>query len=481
MPKLKITIGEAASEFELVRPVLTAGRLPGLDLTLNVREASREHFRIGKLKDGGWAIKDLDSTNGTKLNGEPVKAARLKHKDTIQVGLNCSIVFWDPPPPRGPIVLKTRQQRLKEEREAKREHTPEPASEELEAAPAPEPEPEPAPPPPEAIEITSESQLDELMRNEAAFDKLLEAGPNEVHFGPYRIIKRLSAGGMGVVFKAIHRKRKLIVALKVLRTDMVDEQNVARFQQEAWAISAFDHPNIVKVRDLSRHGGMHYIAMDFIDGQDLLAAGFKRELTFWQIMEAIDKLASVLKLVHARNIWHRDIKPQNVLMDRKGEIKLIDFGIATVEREQTDATKTADGLIMGTPAFLSPEQAARGRMGAIDGRADLYSLGAVLYYLLTGRRPFTGRSPLEVLRRNMTKKPAHPHSIEPLAPAGLCDICMRLLEKHPEDRYQSAEELQAALAKWRKTRDGREELERHKKIMKLRERKARLRARQRDG
>jgi len=472
MPKLKITLGEETFERELDKPVLTAGRLPDLDLTLKVREASREHFRIGKLKDGGWGIQDLDSTNGTLLNGEPVKVARLKHKDAIQIGRNCSIIFWDPPAPKGPIVLKTRQQKLKEQRERKPKKPP------ATVEPAPEPAPEPVPPPPEAVEIMSERELDELMRDEAAFDTLLAAGPKEVHFGPYRLLKRLSAGGMGVVFKALHRKRKLIVALKVLRTDMVDEQNVARFQQEAWAISAFDHPNIVKVRDLSRHGGMHYIAMDFVDGRDLLAAGFKRELTFWQVMETVDKLASVLKLVHARNIWHRDIKPQNILMDQTGEIKLIDFGIATVEREQTDATKTADGLIMGTPAFLSPEQAARGRMGAIDGRADLYSLGAVLYYLLTGRRPFTGRSPLEVLKHNMTRKPAHPHSIEPLAPVGLCDICMRLLEKHPGDRYQSAGELQAALAKWRKTKDGREELERHRKIMKLRERKARLRAKQ---
>ena len=93
-------------------------------------------------------------------------------------------------------------------------------------------------------------------------------------------------------------------------------------------------------------------------GPDLLAVGFRRELTFWQVMEVIDKLADVLRLVHARNIWHRDIKPQNVLMDRDGEIRLIDFGIATIEREQDDATKTSEGLIMGTPAFLSPEQAA---------------------------------------------------------------------------------------------------------------------------
>jgi serine/threonine-protein kinase len=130
---------------------------------------------------------------------------------------------------------------------------------------------------------------------------------------------------------------------------------------------------------------------------------------------------------------------------------------------------------MGTPAFLSPEQASRGKMGPIDGRADLYSLGAVMYYLLTGRRPFTGRTPLEILQANMTKPPPHPHTVDELIPQGLVDVCLRLLEKNPDDRYQSAADLQAALAEWRKTADGREELERHRKILKLRARKAKLR------
>jgi len=260
----------------------------------------------------------------------------------------------------------------------------------------------------------------------------------------------------------------------VLRTDKVDEENIARFKQEAWAISAFNHPNIVKVTDLSKHGGMYYIAMDFVDGEDLLAVGFKHTLTFWQVAEVIDKLADVLRLVHAKNIWHRDIKPQNVLMDKSGEIKLIDFGIATVEREQDDAAETAEGLIMGTPAFLSPEQAARGKMGAIDGRADLYSLGAVMYYLLTGHRPFTGRSALEILKKNMTEPPPHPHDLNEMVPEGLVEICLRLMEKHPDDRYRNAAELQEAIGKWRKSEDGKRELERHKKILELRAKKRRM-------
>jgi serine/threonine-protein kinase len=258
---------------------------------------------------------------------------------------------------------------------------------------------------------------------------------------------------------------------------MVDEDNIQRFKQEAWAISAFNHPNIVKVRDLGEHVGMHYIAMDFIGGEDLLAVGIRRELTYYKLTEILESLASVLQLVHGRNIWHRDIKPQNILMDKKGEVRLIDFGIATIEREH-DVAETGEGLIMGTPAFLSPEQASRGKMGAIDGRADLYSLGAVFYYMLTGRRPFTGRSALEILTKNMKEPPPHPHDIDHLIPSGLVDITLKLLEKNPPDRYQSADELIAAINAWRKTKAGKNAKERHATIMKLRAKKEARQARE---
>lgn len=484
MPKLKITLGAEQIEKVIDKPTFVAGRNVGLDLTITTPGASREHFRIGKLKDGGWGIQDLNSTNGTLLNGNPVKTARLSHKDTIQVGKECTIIFLDPPPllvpepraPKGPVSIKTRADREREiEEEARRQRLEERKKAASAAAPAAA-----APagdatkgeaPAPGAVDILDEAALDRMLKDQDGLDRMLAEG-KEVTFGPYQVLKRLSAGGMGVVFRARHKTHG-DVALKVLRKEMVDEKNIARFKQEAWAISAFNHPNIVKVRDLASYGGMPYIAMEYVDGEDLLGIGFRRDLTFWQVAEVVWKVSDVLDLVHARNIWHRDIKPQNILMDRSGELKLIDFGIATIEREQDDATKTGEGLIMGTPAFLSPEQAARGKMGQIDGRADLYSLGAVMYYLLTGRRPFTGKSAVEILHANMNKPPPHPHTVDELIPAGLVEICLKLLAKDPSERFQKAAELKAAVEEWRKSKDGKEELERHKKILKLRELKKR--------
>ena len=506
MAQLKVTLAGKSERVPLPeKGSLVGGKDTENSLPLNATGASRRHFRIGKLKDGGWAIEDLGSTNGTILNGKKVKRARLSHGDVVQIGLDCKLVFEDAPaaPAEGdapkapkkkgvvPVALKSRTSRLRKpgakpprpRKKPKKAKQPAPEMptgvEEVPLADEGVGEkfsgestlPAPEPPPQDTVDIASDAMLKRLLGTDGALEKLHLEG-KKVTFGPYVIEERLQAGGMGVVVKALNPRLQMRVALKVLHPEMVDEKNVGRFKQEAWAISAFNHVNIVQVRDLGKHGDMHYIAMDFVEGENLLPVSIRRDLSYWQIVEIVRKLADVLRLLHSRNIWHRDIKPQNVMLQKDGEIKLIDFGIATLERERDDALETGEGLIMGTPAFVSPEQVRGGKKAPLDGRSDLYSLGALMYFMLTGRRPFSGKTAVEILRRNLNEDPPHPHDIDEMIPPGLIGITQRLMRKDPDERFDSAESLMRELDKWRKSPQGKSARDRHQKLQKVRAMKA---------
>ena len=513
MAKLKVTLAGKSTRISLPETgTLVGGKDPENSLPLDATGASRRHFRIGRLKEGGFAIEDLGSTNGTIVNGKKIKRAKLSHGDVVQVGLDCKLVFEDaaaaegPEPAEGeapaapkkkgaaPVALKSRTSRLrkpgaKSPRPRKTKPKREKAKPPVEEIPAGVEEiplaeegvgekfsgestlPAPEPPPPDTVDIDTDAMLKRLLGTEGALEKLHLEG-KKVTFGPYVIEERLQAGGMGVVAKALNPRLQMRVALKVLHPEMVDEKNVGRFKQEAWAISAFNHLNIVQVRDLGKHGDMHYIAMDFVEGENLLPVAIRRDLSYWQIVDIAYKLADVLRLLHSRNIWHRDIKPQNVMLQRDGEIKLIDFGIATLERERDDALETGEGLIMGTPAFVSPEQVRGGKKAPLDGRSDLYSLGALMYFMLTGRRPFSGKTAVEILRRNLNEDPPHPHDIDEMIPPGLISITQRLMRKDPDERFDSAESLMGELDKWRKSPQGKSARDRHQKLQKVRAMKA---------
>ena len=508
MAQLKVTLAGKSGRVALPeKGTLVGGKDPENSLPLNATGASRRHFRIGKVKEGGWMIEDLGSTNGTLVNGSKVKRARLSHGDVVQIGMDCKMVFEDaaPEPAPGqapaapkkkgaaPVALKGRTSRLRKRgavspRPRKAKPTPEPEApaekmpEGVDEVPLAEEGvgdkfsgestlPAPEPPAEDIVDIDSDAMLKRLFSSEGALEKLHLEGKT-VTFGPYVIEERLQAGGMGVVAKALNPRLQMRVALKVLHPEMVDEKNVGRFKQEAWAISAFNHLNIVQVRDLGKHGDMHYIAMDFVEGENLLPVAIRRDLSYWQIVDIVYKLADVLRLLHSRNIWHRDIKPQNVMLQNDGEIKLIDFGIATLERERDDSLETGEGLIMGTPAFVSPEQVRGGKKAPLDGRSDLYSLGALMYFMLTGRRPFSGKTAVEILRRNLNEDPPHPHDIDEMIPAGLISITQRLMQKEPDDRFDSAERLMGELDKWRKSPQGKSARDRHQKLQKVRAKKA---------
>src|SRR5688572_137860 len=266
--------------------------------------------------------------------------------------------------------------------------------------------------------------------------------------GKYRIDSFLSAGGMGSVYRALHVMLDKTVAVKVIRNELVtSDEVVARFQREARAASNLHHPNIVSVYDLGQTSdGTLYIAMEFIDGPSLKQV-IRRNgpLTPWESIDILRQVASALSSAHQKQIVHRDLKSDNLMLQSEGGrkiVKLVDFGIAKTFDESTQLT--AAGYLLGTPHYMSPEQAA-GK--PVDHRADLYSLGVIFYEMITGEVPFGDGALTSVLVRLATEVPPAPSARRPdarVSPA-LDAVAMRCLEKDPDRRFQSADEFADAL------------------------------------
>ncbi len=258
--------------------------------------------------------------------------------------------------------------------------------------------------------------------------------------GRYRIVRKLGAGGMANVYLAEDQELGRRVAIKILNERHAnDEQFVARFRQEAKNAAALSHPNIVSIYDRGEAEGTYYIAMEFLDGRSLkeLIVGRGPAPTAVAV-EYARQILSALRFAHRHGIVHRDIKPHNVLVDGEGRVKVTDFGIARAGASQM----TEAGSIVGTAQYLSPEQA---RGASVDQRSDLYSLGVVLYELLTGEAPFEGDTPVEIAMKHLSQVPAPPSALRPELPPELDMVVMRALAKEPDDRYQNAEEMEADL------------------------------------
>ena len=258
--------------------------------------------------------------------------------------------------------------------------------------------------------------------------------------GRYRVIKRLGSGGMADVYCAQDQQLGRQVALKLLyRHFAEDEQFVERFRREASSAAGLQHPNIVGIYDRGEWNGTYYIAMEFIEGRTL--KDVIRERGPAPPEAAVDIVLQILRaarFAHQRGIVHRDIKPHNVLIDDDGRVKVTDFGIARAGA--SDMTET--GLIMGTSQYLSPEQ-AQGK--PVDARSDLYSIGIVLYEMLTGRVPFDAESPVAVALKQVSEAPVPPRELNPEIPPALDAVVLRALEKDPARRFADADEFIAAL------------------------------------
>jgi serine/threonine-protein kinase len=254
----------------------------------------------------------------------------------------------------------------------------------------------------------------------------------------YRLINKLGAGSMGVVYKAKHVQNGQDVALKILLKRFYDDPDyLERFYREAQASAQLQHPNLIRAIEAGKSKeGYHFFAMEFVDGESVQSI-LDRENTVPEkrAIEIATQVVRALEHASSRGIVHRDIKPDNLMITKTGVVKVADFGLA----RETDSSVTQTGIALGTPHYMSPEQ-VRGEH-TVDIRSDIYSLGATLYHMITGNPPFVGTSAAVVITKHLSEQVTHPKEKNPGLSDGICQIALRMMEKEQADRYQSASEL----------------------------------------
>lgn len=370
----------SGQDFPILSGEFSIGRSPDNKLCLDGMLVSRYHALI-MLKDGRYLLYDRESTNGTYVNGQRIAQHLLQPGDQIRIG-PFIFVFQMPgvsvsPPP---VV------------EPPVERVPTPAA------------------------VTKRAS----------------------GFGDYELVETIGGGGMSTVYKGISRQDGLVVAIKVFH--QTDPYLQDKFDQEIRIGTGMPpHPHIVQVYGGGSSNGIYYMVMEYVDNGSLRERlQGSRPLPFDEIVSVIGQTCDALDHAHRQGIYHRDIKPENIMFSSRDGVKLVDFGIAKLA---TAVTHTMDGMIVGTPYYMSYEQAQGSR---VDARSDLYSLGVVLYEMLTGRPPFTGE-PLVVVHKHLTEEPIRPRYINASIPPQAEKVVMRALEKEIGKRFQSAEEMARAL------------------------------------
>ncbi len=263
--------------------------------------------------------------------------------------------------------------------------------------------------------------------------------------GKYRVLEALGRGGMAQVYKAYHPQLDRYMAIKVLRSDLVEQDDfLKRFQREAHAVSGLRHPNIVQVVDFDQQDDLYYMVMELLEGDTLRAhlnsyRVHNQRIPLPEATKILKDILNALSFAHGEGVIHRDIKPANIMLTKKSDAVLTDFGIAQIVG---NTQYTVSGALMGTLNYMAPEQ---GLKGTCDERSDIYSLGIVMYEMLTGYTPFDADTPLAILMKHLNNPLPLPSQVDPTIPEALEKIVLKCLAKDPDTRFQSAEEVASAI------------------------------------